>query len=119
MASKLLAPDKFLTDGEIFWRDHQKWLQDSGYKLRPRYMPDWTPPWKGTNKPLFKFEESIWLLVRNVTLTSIMLSILTEAETAQPAYGRHSHIGQQGSGPQEGFKIETSIRSRNCPIFLL
>jgi hypothetical protein len=73
MVGPLLAPEKYLKTGEIFWRDHQKWLQDSGYMMRPRYMPDWTPPWKGTNKPSFKFEESIMLLVCNVALSYMVL----------------------------------------------
>ncbi|TFK92741.1 hypothetical protein K466DRAFT_480048 [Polyporus arcularius HHB13444] len=33
---------------EIFWRDHQAWLEERGYMLRPRYRPDWVPSWKGT-----------------------------------------------------------------------
>jgi hypothetical protein len=63
--TKLTAVDQELNPGEIFWRDHQKWLQEAGYMLRPRYLPDWKPPWEGTNKPSYKFEDSLWLLVRN------------------------------------------------------
>ena len=36
-----------LDEKEIFWRDHQKWLQERGYMLRPRYRPGWVPSWKG------------------------------------------------------------------------
>lgn len=35
-----------LNSSEIFWRDHQKWLESCGYMLRPRYKPDWVPSWK-------------------------------------------------------------------------
>ncbi|TFK74317.1 hypothetical protein BDN72DRAFT_833669 [Pluteus cervinus] len=28
---------------EFFWRDHAVWLESRGYKLRPRYQPDWDP----------------------------------------------------------------------------
>ena len=35
---------------EIFWRDHQPWLQENGYMLRPRLRPGWVPSWKGTRK---------------------------------------------------------------------
>ncbi|KAI0358593.1 hypothetical protein OH77DRAFT_1449137 [Trametes cingulata] len=35
---------------ERFWRDHQKWLEERGYLLRPRYRPDWVPSWKGTKR---------------------------------------------------------------------
>lgn len=37
--------DGELTSGEIWWRDHQVWLQERGYMLRPRYRPDWVPSW--------------------------------------------------------------------------
>ncbi|TFY66063.1 hypothetical protein EVG20_g5027 [Dentipellis fragilis] len=43
--------------GETWWRKHYEWLLHSGYKLRPRYAPDWTPPWQGTNEDPDKFEE--------------------------------------------------------------
>ncbi|KAK7043170.1 hypothetical protein VNI00_008524 [Paramarasmius palmivorus] len=39
-----------LAPSELFWRDHQKWLEERGYMLRPRYHPGWTPSWTGTNK---------------------------------------------------------------------
>lgn len=32
---------------EEYWRDHYHWLLDKGYQLRPRYHPEWAPPWKG------------------------------------------------------------------------
>ncbi|KAJ7466648.1 kinase-like domain-containing protein [Mycena galericulata] len=35
-----------LTPGEIFWRDHQPWLEECGYSLRPRFRPGWIPSWK-------------------------------------------------------------------------
>ncbi|KAI3604625.1 hypothetical protein WG66_008496 [Moniliophthora roreri] len=28
-----------LNKGEVFWRDHQPWLENRGYMLRPRYHP--------------------------------------------------------------------------------
>jgi hypothetical protein len=43
---------------EVFWRDHQKWLQECGYMLRPRYMPDWKASWlTSTKKPYFMCED--------------------------------------------------------------
>ncbi|KAI1795567.1 kinase-like domain-containing protein, partial [Ganoderma leucocontextum] len=35
---------------EYFWRDHQPWLADSGYMLRPRYRLDWDPSWLKSKK---------------------------------------------------------------------
>lgn len=39
-----------LSSSEIFWRDHQPWLHNSGYTLRSRYQPDWRPSWKALGK---------------------------------------------------------------------
>ena len=36
-----------LSIGEVWWRDHQAWLQERGYMLRPRYRPGWVPSWEG------------------------------------------------------------------------
>ncbi|KAA1473369.1 hypothetical protein DENSPDRAFT_802484 [Dentipellis sp. KUC8613] len=43
--------------GETWWRKNYAWILQSGYKLRPRYAPDWTPPWRGTEQDPDKFEE--------------------------------------------------------------
>ncbi|KAJ7144694.1 kinase-like domain-containing protein [Mycena filopes] len=37
-----------LNPGEQFWADHQLWLESCGYKLRPRYSPNWVASWSGT-----------------------------------------------------------------------
>ncbi|EAU82364.1 other/AgaK1 protein kinase [Coprinopsis cinerea okayama7 len=34
-----------LHDGELYWRDHYNWLLERGYRLRPRYSPEWVPSW--------------------------------------------------------------------------
>ncbi|TFY66061.1 hypothetical protein EVG20_g5022 [Dentipellis fragilis] len=43
--------------GETWWRKQYEWLLQSGYKLRPRYAPGWTPPWEGTGRNPREFEE--------------------------------------------------------------
>ncbi|KAJ3556600.1 hypothetical protein NM688_g1940 [Phlebia brevispora] len=35
---------------ELWWRDSQKWLEDKGYMLRPRYQPEWVPSWEGNGR---------------------------------------------------------------------
>ncbi|KAH9941283.1 uncharacterized protein BXZ73DRAFT_88426 [Epithele typhae] len=35
---------------EIRWRDHQHWLEERGYILRPRLRHGWVPSWKGTKQ---------------------------------------------------------------------
>lgn len=34
-----------LVESEYFWRDHQIWLQQCGYMLRPRFRPGWNASW--------------------------------------------------------------------------
>ncbi|TDL14245.1 hypothetical protein BD410DRAFT_903095 [Rickenella mellea] len=42
-----------LDDDEIWWRDHEKLLDQHGYTLRPRYRNGWVPSWFG--KPDIKW----------------------------------------------------------------
>ncbi|OSX65919.1 hypothetical protein POSPLADRAFT_1052589 [Postia placenta MAD-698-R-SB12] len=51
-----------LTDAEYYWRDHQPWLQECGYMLRPRYRPDWVPSWLGTKKLFSQCEDGYGLI---------------------------------------------------------
>ena len=48
-----------LSPDEVWWKDHQVWLQEKGYLLRPRYHPGWKPSRKGTHKLDEKLEDSI------------------------------------------------------------
>jgi len=43
---------------ELFWRDHAQWLEDSGYKLRPRYEPSWVPAWANSKTYPGRFEDA-------------------------------------------------------------
>jgi len=52
------GPRTTLSQGEAFWRDHQKWLEDCGYMLRARYHSDWKPSWVGTKKPWLACEDA-------------------------------------------------------------
>ena len=53
---------------EFFRRDHQQWLQEQGYMLRPRYHPDWKPSWAGTNKDSDDCEDGQVYFVRPTSL---------------------------------------------------
>lgn len=52
-----------LEDREIFWRDHQQWLQQHGYLLRPRYRVGWVPEWKGQEITAYEREDAVPMLV--------------------------------------------------------
>ena len=62
------------SDQEIYWRDHQKWLLECGYRLRPRYQPDWTPSWEKSGKPSTLCEDSNYLVVRCIIMNSHVLT---------------------------------------------
>ncbi|KAI0073864.1 hypothetical protein K474DRAFT_1686011 [Panus rudis PR-1116 ss-1] len=55
-----------LLASEIFWRDHQEWLSQKGYMLRPRYRPGWTPSWKGKDKYYRRYEDAQTILVPHI-----------------------------------------------------
>ncbi|CAL1706317.1 unnamed protein product [Somion occarium] len=56
-----------LSADEIYWRDHQVWLEAQGYMLRPRYRPNWVPSWKGEPNPdFFRIEDSQTLGARHL-----------------------------------------------------
>ncbi len=70
-----------LLPAEVWWRDHQRPLNSHGYELRPRFRPDWTPSWVGTNILPDYCEDSLKHLVRfgtryaRVLLTQLFASI--------------------------------------------
>ncbi|KAI0071999.1 hypothetical protein K474DRAFT_1651740 [Panus rudis PR-1116 ss-1] len=47
-----------LLDHERFWAEHQPWLSQQGYMLRPRYRPGWTPSWVGKSDTFLHYEDS-------------------------------------------------------------
>lgn len=52
----------FRLSDEMFWVDYQPFLLSRGYKLRPRYQPDWVPSW-GAQKITGQEEDSLFLIV--------------------------------------------------------
>ncbi|OBZ70648.1 hypothetical protein A0H81_09376 [Grifola frondosa] len=57
--SRARIPPGHLRTSELYWRDRQKWLEERGYMLRPRYMPDWKPSWEGTKKHYHECEDGL------------------------------------------------------------
>ena len=49
---------------ELFWVQHQQWLQQQGYVLRPRFHLDWVPSWLGTDTYARDAEDGVPMLVR-------------------------------------------------------
>lgn len=65
---------------EHFWVKHYTWLEDCGYKLRPRYAPDWIPSWIGTNKLLDLFEDGKTIFVRAKSFRYQLLYLSAESD---------------------------------------
>ncbi|RPD52649.1 hypothetical protein L227DRAFT_514514 [Lentinus tigrinus ALCF2SS1-6] len=51
-----------LFEHEFFWREHQQWLADAGYMLRPRYRQDWKPSWLESKKLFFQCEDGVTII---------------------------------------------------------
>ncbi|KAJ6514169.1 hypothetical protein C8R47DRAFT_1032923 [Mycena vitilis] len=56
-----------LTPEEIFWRDNYRLILEHGYRLRPRYHPEWVPSWKSELKGIWA-EDAMWLSGRGAAL---------------------------------------------------
>lgn len=52
-----------LSQSEMYWRDHYDFLLSRGYKLRPRYHPDWVASWTNTNTNYLLCEDSVSSIV--------------------------------------------------------
>ena len=72
---------RILRPEEVFWREHQKWLQDCGYMLRPRYMPDWKPSWPD-NAHVMEYEDAQPLIVRPSRLCLLPQFILSSEDVS-------------------------------------
>jgi hypothetical protein len=55
--SMRILDDPALDPGERWWRDMGPFLEQSGYKLRPRYQPGWRPSWEGTTGHMGELSE--------------------------------------------------------------
>ena len=65
LGEALQDDNSVLNPGEAWWRDHQQWLAERGYMLRPRYRPGWKPSWSKTpGKPYWTCEDGISASVR-------------------------------------------------------
>ncbi|KAI0363369.1 hypothetical protein BV20DRAFT_147088 [Pilatotrama ljubarskyi] len=104
-----------LLPGEHYWRDHYDWLRDSGYALRPRYKPDWTPSWEGTQKSALLSEDS-----QTHTLSQVVDAVrLSDGEMVMLKKVRRSvhpyevAIGQYFSSGQ----VASEPRNHCCPLY--
>ncbi|KAJ7162164.1 hypothetical protein C8R46DRAFT_904157 [Mycena filopes] len=66
---------RFIRKSEIFWVEHQPWLEEQGYRLRPRYHPDWVPSWiQDPSKVIYKCEDGLTLPTGATIVDAIHIS---------------------------------------------
>ena len=84
---------------EEWWRDRYHVLEKRGYRLRPKYHPDWVPSWKKSGKGTWTGEDGRLSLVSIVHLISSMHHNLALVDMHSD--GRHAR-GRNAGGAQEG-----------------
>ncbi|KAG6901675.1 hypothetical protein C0995_009230 [Termitomyces sp. Mi166 len=65
-----------LTDREMFWVRLEPFLSSHGYRLRPRYRPDWIPSWRNCDmrkRNLSEFEDA-QIMTRTYLMDAIRIS---------------------------------------------
>ncbi|KAK7691417.1 hypothetical protein QCA50_004816 [Cerrena zonata] len=62
-----------LLSWEVFWQERYVFLKEHGYQLRPRFAPNWTPSWIGTNYDPFFCEDSI-LSMKHIIVDATRIS---------------------------------------------
>jgi len=82
---------------EMWWRDCYRVLESRGYRLRPRYHPDWVPSWKKSGEGFRTAEDgqySVVSVVRLISSTSdLALDWYSDGRNAQ---GRNAGDAQEG-----------------------
>ena len=93
-----------LFEEDFFWREHQRWLADAGYMLRPRYREDWQPSWLKSGKATYQCEDGKSILVSDDPL---MLPRPTDRIpiSAWIHIGCHSDIRRPDRHYQEGQEV--------------
>lgn len=104
-ADKNAVKEGRLLEAEIFWRDHYLWLKELGYRLRPRYHPEWKASWTGSQKSHLFCEDG---RIADVRRNEIM-SMLNHISDKRPLLlsgdlcrtGRHTNLRWETGRAQE------------------
>ncbi|KAH9969267.1 hypothetical protein BGW80DRAFT_1177115 [Lactifluus volemus] len=91
-------PKKNLTRHEIWWVERYQKLETAGYKLRPRYDPDWRPSW-GNKKRWFGWirGEKQWFDYEDGLIQSANLCM----DATQTSDGRYVILKKVVNGSEE------------------
>jgi len=103
-----------LFKAELFWRDHQPWLKECGYLLRPRYDPDWVASWKGGSGNWGEAEDALVGNIRVLDATRIADGSFVKLKQIEPSqYADEVDIGRMFSSEP----IASDSRNHCIPIY--
>ena len=110
-------PGISLYPDESFWRDHQEWLAECGYLLRPRYRSDQQPFLKKSEKASYTLEMAQSPMVSIVRTTRVM-KLMTDSESAHCCNLRAGcpAEGQKYCFVEEGKYLRSPSRRGNHPL---
>ncbi|KAJ7147612.1 hypothetical protein C8R43DRAFT_889589 [Mycena crocata] len=92
---------------EIYWRDHQQWLETCGYMLRPRFRPGWRPSWiaQGCSGSPLLSEDGRYSLSANVIdairVKDGLAVVLKKLKRSSPDSATETKIGLYFSTPPQ------------------
>jgi len=95
-----------LSETEIWWVERQETLERAGYMLRPRFRPGWQPPWAGTDKFYYDFEDGQTVGVSHNT-PPLWLVVLITSDARR--HGRNSHFRRQTSDVEKASQRRGSL----------
>ncbi|KAF7315847.1 Protein kinase domain-containing protein [Mycena indigotica] len=101
-------PFAILNPGELYWRDHSEWLEQvCGYRLRPRFRPDWVPSWHADPRkaPFRIICEDAWSPFAQTTVDAVRIRDKADVFLKTVNLVRHPHEVEIGRfltslGPQ-------------------
>ncbi|KDQ55741.1 hypothetical protein JAAARDRAFT_37166 [Jaapia argillacea MUCL 33604] len=104
-----------LGESEFFWRDHWSWLQECGYRLRPRYAPDWVPSWEGTSKTFYHCEDGVQIRVGRI-MDAIRISDNKRVALKRISKLEHPFEAEIGQFLSSG-DLKTDPSNRCIPVY--
>ncbi|KAI9069047.1 hypothetical protein FKP32DRAFT_1608574 [Trametes sanguinea] len=82
-----------LGPAELLWQARYRYLEEHGYRLRPRYKPGWKPSWTGTNlDPYFCEDYIIPLHIQIMDATRLSDGELVAIKSFHPGYNSEEEL---------------------------
>ncbi|KAJ6621023.1 kinase-like domain-containing protein [Mycena sp. CBHHK59/15] len=104
---------KIFTKHEQFWVDNQPFILSRGYRLRPRYDPDWVPSWSTRVDPKGEYEDDLHPFMSCPVLDAIRIGDGKKVVFKRvPTDGPELNIAMYLSSPE----MRSDSRNHTVPI---